>query len=112
MKAIALATAVNRDWFSTNRNAGRPRGANSSKGIEIRGYSYHIPLSITEVIAAVRPFIDDLAGASNIKDCIPVLRALVAVVELVIPAASCELIARIATRVKADRRNLENPLAE
>jgi hypothetical protein len=105
-RAEELANAVKRDWFSANK---RPRVASSCKRIEIRGHSYQVPLSVTEVIAAVMPSIEDLAGASN-ERCIPVLRALVAAVQIALPGASRDSIARIATRVRAAGR--KKPLAE
>jgi hypothetical protein len=111
VRAVALATAVNRDWFSANRDAGRPRGIKSSNGIKIKGHSYQVPLSVTEVIATVRPLIDDFAGASHNNGCISVLGALAAAVKFVLPGASRDSIARIATRVKAGGRKLEKPLA-
>jgi hypothetical protein len=107
-RARRLANAVNRDWFSANK---RPRGASSCKRIEIRGHSYHVPLSVAEVIAAVTPSINDLAGTSN-KGCILVWRALLAAVQIALPGASRDSIARIATRVRASGRKLEKPLAE
>ena len=110
-KAISLANAVRRDWFSAKRSAGRPRGANSRNGIKIRGHSYQVPLSMAEVIATVRPLIDDLVGAANNRGRIPGFRALVAAVQIAIPGASRDSIARIATRVKAGGRELEKPLA-
>jgi hypothetical protein len=109
-RAEELANAVKRDWFSANKGPGRPRGASSCKRIEIRDHSYQVPLSVTEVIAAVMPSIEDLAGASN-ERCIPVLRALVAAVQIAVPGISRDSIARIATRVRAAKRKLEKPSA-
>jgi hypothetical protein len=109
-RARRLANAVKRDWFSANKGPGRPQGAKSCR-IKIRGHSYHVPLSVAEVIAAVTPSISDLVGTSN-KGCIPVWRALLAAVQIALPGASRESIARIATRVRAAGRKLENPLAE
>jgi hypothetical protein len=110
-RAVTLATAVNRVWFSANKCAGRSRGIPSIKGIKIGQVSlYEVPLSMTEVIAAVMPLIDDLAGMPN-RACIPVLPALVAAVQISLPAASRDSIARIATRARAAGRKLEKPLA-
>jgi len=66
---------------------------------------------MAEVIATVRPLIDDLVGAANNRGRIPGFRALVAAVQIAIPGASRDSIARIATRVKAGGRELEKPLA-
>jgi hypothetical protein len=105
-RAVALAAAVNRDWFSANKAPGRPRGASSCKRIEERDNLYQVPLSVTEIIAAVMPSIEDLAGASN-EPRISVLRALVAAVQIEFPGISRDSIARIATRVRAAKRKLE-----
>jgi hypothetical protein len=110
-RAIALAARVNRDWFSANKAPGRSRGASSCKRIEIRGHSYYVPLSVTEVIATVMPSIEDLAGPSN-EPRIPLLRALVAAVQIEFPGISRDSIARIATRVRAAKRKLEKPSVE
>jgi hypothetical protein len=107
-RAERLANAVNRDWFSADKGPGRSQGASSCKRIEIRGHSYQVPLSATEVIAAVMPSIEDLAGPSNERR-IPVLRALVAAVRIAVPNISRDSIARIATRVRATKRKLEKP---
>jgi hypothetical protein len=110
-RAVRLATAVNRVWFSANKCAGRSRGTSSFKGIKIGQVSlYDVPLSMTEAIAAVVPLIDDLAGMSN-RACIPVLPALVPAVQIYFPGASRDSIARLATRVRAAGRKLEKPLA-
>jgi len=109
-QAIAIVNVVKRDWFSTKKSAGRPRGATSRNGIEIRGNSYRVPLSISEVIATVKPLIDDFAGALNNTARIPAFRALVAAVQFVIPGASGDSIARIATRLKADGRKVGEAL--
>jgi hypothetical protein len=110
-RAIKLATAVNRVWFA-NKCAGRPRGTPSFKGIKIGQVSlYDVPLSMTEAIAAVMPLIADLAGVSN-RACIPVLPALAAAVQICLPGASRDSIARLATRIRAAGRKLEKPLAE
>jgi hypothetical protein len=111
-RAVRLAAVVNRDWFSANKCAGRSRGSHSFKRIEVgECFSYDVPLSITEVISAVMPSIDDLAGMSN-RACIPVLPALVAAVQITLSGASRESIARLAMRVRAAGRELEKPLAE
>ena len=110
-RAVRLAHAVNRVWFSANKRAGRSRGTPSFKGIKIGQVSlYDVPLSMTEAIAAVMPLIDDLAGMSN-RACIPVLPALVPAVQICFPGASRDSIARLATRVRAAGRKLEKPLA-
>jgi hypothetical protein len=111
-RAEELANAVKRDWFSANKRAGRSRGTPSFKGIKIgQGSLYDVPLSMTEAIAAVMPLIDDLAGMSN-RACISVLPALVPAVQIELPGASRDSIARIATRVRAAGRMLEKPLTE
>jgi hypothetical protein len=111
-RAVRLATAVKRDWFSANKRAGRSRGAHSVKHIEIgKVLLYDVPLSMTEVIAAVMPSIYDLARMSN-RACVPVLPALVAAVQISLPGASRDSIARLATRVRAAERKLEKPFAE
>jgi hypothetical protein len=110
-RAVRLATAVNRVWFSAKKCAGRSQGTSSFKGIKIGQVSlYDVPLSMTEAIAAVVPLIDDLAGMSN-RACIPVLPALVPAVQICFPGASRDSIARLATRVRAAGRKLEKPLA-
>ena len=109
-RAVRLATAVNRVWFSANKRAGRSRGTSSFKGIKIGQVSlYDVPLSMTEAIAAVVPLIDDLAGMSN-RACIHVLPALVPAIQICLPGATRDSIARLATRVRAAGR-LEKPLA-
>jgi hypothetical protein len=111
-RAVRLATAVNRVWFSANKCAGPSRGTPSFKGIKIGEISlYDVPLSMTEVIAAVMPLIDNLAGMSN-RARIPVLPALVPAVQISLPVASRDSIAQLATRVRAAGRKLEKPLAE
>ena len=109
-QAIAIVNVVKRDWFSTKKSAGRPRGAISRKGIKIRDNSYQVPLSISEVIATVKPLIDDFAGALNNTARIPAFRPLVAAVQFVIPGASGDSIARIATRLKAGGRKVGEAL--
>src|SRR5262249_34544732 len=98
-----------RDWPSVNKCAGPSQGP-SFKGIAIGQTSlYDVPLSTTEVIAAVMPLIDDLAGMSN-RARVPVLPALVAAVQVSHPGASRDSIARLATRVRGGKK-LEKPLA-
>ena len=99
MRAEQVASAVQREWFSPVKRAGRPRGTDGRKGIAIEGNRYDVRLSISEVIDAVMPAIDELAGIKIFR-----LQALIAAVKTVAPGASHDSIARIATRVRAAAR--------
>jgi hypothetical protein len=59
--AIALANAVRADWFATTRGKGRPKGTSSQK-IKLVDLQYKVPLSIAEVVAIVKPLIEEFAG--------------------------------------------------
>jgi hypothetical protein len=98
MRADQLANAVQREWFSPSKRAGRPPGTNSSKRIIIKDWSYEVPLSASEVIDAVMPAIDELTGNK-----ISGLQALIAAVKTVVPGIRDDSIARIATRIRAAR---------
>jgi hypothetical protein len=99
MRADQLASAVQREWFSPFKRAGRPRGTDSSKRIIIKDCSYDVPLSASEVIDAVMPAIDELAGNK-----ISGLQALIAAAKTVVPGINDDSIARIATRIRAAAR--------
>jgi hypothetical protein len=101
-RAEQLAKAVQREWFSPIKRAGRPQGTDSRKGIAIEGDWYNVPLLVSEVIEAVMPAIDELTGNK-----ISGLQALEAAVHTIAPGAPPDSVARMATRIRARVRGSE-----
>jgi hypothetical protein len=116
--AIALANAVRADWFATTRGKGRPKGTSSQK-IKLVDLQYKVPLSIAEVVAIVKPLIEEFAGTeasvsdagpevvSEIKS--PTFAALVAAVRIVLPYCPSESILSITAREKRKARAAKEP---
>ena len=110
-RAIRLADAVRSDWFTKAGEIGRPKGTHSQK-IGIEGSRYKVPLSMAEVIAIVKPLVEDFSGTAvmtSISKIDSVLKissltfaALVAAIQIVLPEASIESINRLLARNKGD----------
>ena len=113
--AAILAERVRSKWQTANRR-GRPKGARSTKGMEIN----RVPVSIEEVIQTVLPIIERFAGTairvvvrnSNDLSAIdsPIFAVLVAAVRTAIPSADVETIGRTVKLVRRKARQQRQKL--